>query len=112
MAQSSTIGIVNTDWNSPEDVLVCDSHIDSVTQHSSIPPQKSQYLHDNSHKLSDEEERLAVVACCNGRSIQEIARQLKRPSHTIRSHLLQLGLLTSLDGGNEIPRVMVKSIRN
>jgi hypothetical protein len=112
MTQSSTFSIVNTDWHSLDDVLVCDSHIDSVTQHSSISSPKLQHKHENSHKLSDEEEKLAVVACCNGSSIQEVALQLKRPAHVIRNHLLRLGFLTSLDGNREIPRVMVKSIGN
>ena len=111
MTQLSNLSIVNTNWHSLDDVLVCDSHIDSVPQHSSISSPKLQHKTDNSHKLSDEEERLAVVACCNGSSIDAIAQQLNRPSHVIRNHLLRRGFLTSLDGNIEIPRVMVKSIK-
>ena len=60
--------------------------------------------------LNDAEEQQIVVQYCNGTNICDIAKQLHQSVATIHAYLQHAGILTTLDGNHEIPRVIVKSL--
>jgi DNA-binding NarL/FixJ family response regulator len=63
------------------------------------------------NRWSEKDEQELVVMFTSGECIDKIAQKLHRSSKAVRARLQKLGMLTSLNGCSEIPRVMVQRIR-